>query len=111
MNDQNNNKIKLDNFNKKFVLSLEKLKERKARLTRDITMYEKEKNTIITQLKHLKTELEKTISILVDKKKVLYKTEETIDSTEKLYKQILSASENLLKVILKEENQQSNKKE
>ena len=24
MNDQNNNKIKLDNFNKKFVLSLEK---------------------------------------------------------------------------------------
>ena len=111
MNEQNNNKIKLDNFNKKFVLSLEKLKERKARLTRDITMYEKEKNTIITQLKHLKTELEKTISILVDKKKVLYKTEETIDSTEKLYKQILSASENLLKVILKEENQQSNKKE
>ena len=74
-------------------------------------MYEKEKETIITQLKHLKTELEKTISILVDKKKVLYKTEETIDSTEKLYKQILSASENLLKVILKEENQQSNKKE
>tara|TARA_B100000073_G_scaffold347604_1_gene362493 strand:- start:251 stop:586 length:336 start_codon:yes stop_codon:yes gene_type:complete len=111
MNEQNNNKIKLDNFNKKFVLSLEKLKERKARLTRDISMYEKEKETIITQLKHLKTELEKTISILVDKKKVLYKTEETIDSTEKLYKQILSASENLLKVILKEENQQSNKKE
>ena len=104
MNEQNNNKIKLDNFNKKFVLSLEKLKERKARLTRDISMYEKEKETIITQLKHLKTELEKTISILVDKKKVLYKTEE-------LYKQILSASENLLKVILKEENQQSNKKE
>ena len=111
MSEQNNNKIKLDNFNKKFVLSLEKLKERKARLTRDISMYEKEKDTIITQLKHLKTELEKTISILVDKKKILYKTEETIDSTEKLYKQILSASENLLKVILKEENQQSNKKE
>ena len=102
-------KHKLHNINNKFADSLKKLRERKAKLQTEIDEYTKEKDVLVSSLKDLKGKLKVFIELLVTKSKNLNETNIAIANSEKIYNNILNASENLLKMIMKEEKKDGEK--
>ena len=102
-------KHKLHNINNKFADSLKKLRERKAKLETEIAEYTREKDDLVLSLKDLKGKLQLVIQLLVSKSKNLNETNKAIVNSEKIYNNILNASENLLKMIMKEEKKDSEK--
>ena len=102
-------KHKLHNINNKFADSLKKLRERKAKLQTEIDEYTKEKDVLVSSLKDLKGKLKVVIELLVTKSKNLNETDIAIANSEKIYNNILNASENLLKMIMKEEKKDGGK--
>lgn len=97
-------KHKLHNINNKFADSLKKLRERKAKLELEIEEHTREKDDLVSSLKDLKGKLQVVIQLLLTKNKNLNETNTAIANSEKIYNNILNASENLLKMIMKEEN-------
>ena len=97
-------KHKLHNINNKFADSLKKLRERKAKLELEIEEHTREKDDLVSSLKDLKGKLQVVIQLLLTKNKNLNETNDAIANSEKIYNNILNASENLLKMIMKEEN-------
>ena len=97
-------KHKLHNINNKFADSLKKLRERKAKLEMEIAEHTREKDDLVCSLKDLKGKLQVVIQLLLTKNKNLNETNAAIANSEKIYNNILNASENLLKMIIKEEN-------
>ena len=102
-------KHKLHNINNKFADSLKKLRERKAKLETEIAEYTREKDDLVLSLKDLKGKLQVVIELLVSKTKNLNETNKAIANSEKIYNNILNASENLLKMIMKEEKKDGEK--
>jgi chromosome segregation ATPase len=102
-------KHKLHNINNKFADSLKKLRERKAKLEMEIAEHTREKDDLVVSLKDLKGKLQVVIELLVTKTKNLNETNKAIANSEKIYNNILNASENLLKMIMKEENKDDKK--
>jgi hypothetical protein len=102
-------KHKLHNINNKFADSLKKLRERKSKLEMEIAEHTREKDDLVSSLKDLKGKLQVVIELLLLKNKNLNETNEAITHSEKIYNNILNASENLLKMIMKEENKDSSK--
>jgi len=97
-------KHKLHNINNKFADSLKKLRERKSKLEMEIAEHTREKDQLVGSLKDLKSKLQVVIELLVSKTKNLNETNKAIANSEKIYNNILNASENLLKMIMKEED-------
>ena len=96
-------KHKLHNINNKFSESLKKLRERKKKLEIEIEEHTSEKDILVGSLRELKKKLKVMIELLVSKSKNLNETNKAIANSEKIYNNILNASENLLKMIMKEE--------
>jgi len=103
-------KHKLHNINNKFADSLKKLRERKSKLEMEIAEHTREKDDLVVSLTELKTKLKIVIELLVSKTKNLNDTNKAIANSEKIYNNILNASENLLKMIMKEEDKDITKK-
>jgi len=103
-------KHKLHNINNKFADSLKKLRERKTKLEMEIAEHTREKDDLVSSLTELKTKLKVVIELLVSKTKNLNETNKAIVNSEKIYNNILNASENLLKMIMKEEDKDIIKK-
>jgi len=103
-------KHKLQNINNKFADSLKTLRERKAKLEMEIAEHTHRKDDLVSNLKDLKGKLKSVIELLVSKTNSLNETNKAIVSSEKIYNNILNASENLLKMIMKEENKDVEKK-
>lgn len=103
-------KHKLHNINNKFADSLRKLRERKTKLEMEIAEHTREKDDLVVSLTELKTKLKVVIELLVSKTKNLNDTNKAIANSEKIYNNILNASENLLKMIMKEEDKDITKK-
>jgi hypothetical protein len=97
-------KHKLHNINNKFADSLKKLRERKAKLESEIAEHTKEKDELVRSLTEFKNKLKAVIELLVMKSKKLNETNAAILNSENIYNNILNASENLLKMIMKEED-------